>query len=254
MIKLDRLTVGYGKKPVLEEISLTLECGKLIALVGINGSGKTTLLKTAAGMIPPLGGCVSVNGKKLSLATPKERAKQIAYLPQSRSLPDMTVEELVLHGRFCHVPFPGIYSDKDRLAAAGAMKRVGIEDLSGTHLRVLSGGMRQKAYIAMALAQESGHILLDEPATYLDVSQKLGLMKELRQLAAEGKCILAVLHDLTLAMEYADLVAVVHEGRVIRMAPPEEILNANILQTVFSVKITKIEDGEHHAYRYSELN
>lgn len=253
MIELKCLSVVYGKKSILNDISCTFEKGKLTSVIGINGSGKTTLIKTLASIIPALNGSVEIDGTDLFSLSPTERAKKVAYLAQSHTIPDMTVSQLVLHGRFSHLRYPRVYSEKDIAIALSAMKKMGIDELADTPIYKLSGGISQKAYLAMALAQESDYILLDEPTTYLDVKHKLALMRVLKDLVKEGKGVIAVLHDLSLAMEFSDEIAVLCDGKIIIKASPDEIFDSEILQKTFEVSVSKIETADGFIYHFSDL-
>lgn len=252
MIKLENVCVSYGKRQVLHDVSAAFERGRVTAIIGANGCGKTTLLKTALGILPAFEGDVTVDGNALSAMSTHERAKKMAYLAQSRSLPRMTVEQLVLHGRYAHLAFPHVYSTHDKRTADAAIGRMGLTDVADRMLSELSGGMRQNAYIAMALSQSSDYILLDEPTTYLDIANRLQLMHTLRELAEEGKGVVVVLHDLILALKYADEIAVMREGRVVLQAEPQEVFSSGALRDVFGVEIRSIADGDSMDYYVKE--
>lgn len=252
MIKLENVCVSYGKRQVLHDVSAAFERGRVTAIIGANGCGKTTLLKTALGILPAFEGDVTVDGNALSAMSTHERAKKMAYLAQSRSLPRMTVEQLVLHGRYAHLAFPHVYSTHDKRTADAAIGRMGLTDVADRMLSELSGGMRQNAYIAMALSQSSDYILLDEPTTYLDIANRLQLMRTLRELAEEGKGVVVVLHDLILALKYADEIAVMREGRVVLQAEPQEVFTSGALRDVFGVEIRSIADGDSMDYYVKE--
>ena len=162
MLELKNITAGYGRKTILSGVTASFERGSLTGIIGVNGCGKSTLLKTAIGILPLWGGDVILDGRALSSMGRNEIAKRVAYLSQGRSLPDMTVEQLVLHGRFPYLSYPRRYKDADRATALQAMETVGMAHLAGQPLYTLSGGMRQNAYVAMALAQDTDYILLDE--------------------------------------------------------------------------------------------
>lgn len=153
MIELKALSAGYRKKTVLSYINIRFDSGCVTSIIVVNGCGKSTLLKTAAGVLPCLCGEVFVDREPLSALSHTERARRISYLPQGRDLPDMTVMTLVLHGRFPYLGFPRRYSAADRRAAGDALERVGISHLKNSTLAELSCGQRQKAYLAMLLAQ-----------------------------------------------------------------------------------------------------
>lgn len=243
MIELCHLCAGYGTHQILFDISAKLEPGRLIGIIGPNGCGKSTLLKTVAGLHPPAKGDIRIDGRSTASMQADMCAKQIAYLSQGRRIPDMTVGQLVLHGRYPYLHFPKHYSDHDRAIAADAMQTLGITALADRPLSSLSGGMRQSVYLAMALAQQTNYILLDEPTTYLDIANQLSLMRLLRHLTEDGKGIAAVMHDLPLAMTYADQIWVMREGRIAACGTPMEICESGILRELFGVAVVW-ESGE----------
>lgn len=247
MVEIQNLTAGYPGNPVLQDVSLTFPSGKVTVLLGPNGCGKSTLLKALAGILSARGS-VTVGGTELFSLPGKERAKKIAYLPQSRQIPQIPVQRLVLHGRFPYLSYPRRYRQEDEQIARNALQQLGIENLSHRDVTSLSGGQRQKAYIAMALAQSTPVILLDEPNTFLDIGHQLQLMELSRYLAGEGKTVVLVLHDLTMALEYADRLAVMEEGTVCFQGTPEEVFQRGILSTVFGVEVKKIDTPEGCKY------
>lgn len=232
MLKLRHLTAGYGEKTILHDISLDFPPGTVTAILGPNGCGKSTLLKAAAGLLPLSGG---------EVLAPEPRARHIAYLPQSRTVPEMTVRQLVLHGRFPWLGWPRIYRAEDQAAADEALRRLGISELANLPLSALSGGTRQKCYLAMALAQGADTLLLDEPTSFLDIGCQLDLMALCRELADQGKAVAVVLHDLPLALGHGDRVAVLEKGRLLALGAPEEIWSSGILDQTFGVRVLKID-------------
>ena len=240
MIELNHISAGYGKTEILHDISLRLDNGKITTILGINGCGKSTLLKTLVRLLPHTSGTITVDGAPIETYRPNELAKKVAYLPQSKNVPDMTVRQMVLHGRFAYLSYPRVYRKQDLLAAENAMETLGIADLAERNLTELSGGTRQKAYIAMALAQESPTILMDEPTTYLDIAHQLRLAETVRSLAEDGHAMVLVLHDLPLALKLSDSIAVLHEGRVLASGIPEEILESGAIERAYQVKIHPI--------------
>ena len=244
MIKLQNLTAGYGKHIVLSGVTATFEKGMVTGIIGVNGCGKSTLLKAMLGLIPAEGN-ISLDGRNLKDMSRKEIAQKVAYLSQGKTTPDMTVKQLVLHGRFPHLNYPRHYSKTDREIAFSAMKQMGILDLAGKPLGELSGGMRQNAYIAMALTQDTDYILLDEPTTYLDISHQLGLMQVLRKLAGNSKGIVAVMHDLPMAFTYCDQILLLDGGNVLAQGTPQEVCGH--IEKVFGVGL---EAGQQYHYKY----
>lgn len=239
MVELRNLTAGYGEKTILRDISLTFPPGTVTAILGINGCGKSTLLKAAAGLIPLQGG---------EVLTDEPRARNIAYLPQTRWLPELTAGRLVLHGRFPWLGWPRTYRPADHAAARKAMERLGVAQFADTPMSQLSGGTRQKIYLAMALAQEAPTILLDEPTSFLDPAHQLRFLELCRSLAAEGRAVAAVLHDLPLALRFADRLAVLDGGRLIALGTPDEIMSTGILQKNFGIQIFPVSTplGTHY--------
>lgn len=177
MIELRHITAGYGGEAVLRDFSVRFSPGKITGILGRNGCGKSTLLKTAAGLLRPMSGEVLVDGRSLGDYAPKELARQIAVLPQSREVPAITVESLVMHGRFPYLGFPRKPRPEDRQAVQRAMEQAGVEALRQKALSALSGGERQKVYLAMVLAQDTPVILMDEPTTYLDINHQFELLR-----------------------------------------------------------------------------
>ena len=249
MLELNRISAGYGKQTVLNDVSAFFEKGKLTSIVGVNGCGKSTLLKAILGILPLSGGEITVDGENLLTMSRNEIAKKIAYLSQGKSTPDMTVEQMVLHGRFPYLSYPRRYTGRDREIAYSAMERVGILDFARKPLCMLSGGMRQNAYIAMALAQDTDYILLDEPTTYLDIAHQLELMRLLKQLSDNGKGIVTVMHDLPLAFDFSDTLTVMNNGEIIAYGTPSELCNLPIIEDIFGVKIKQMQDGKY-SYQY----
>lgn len=250
MIELKQVCAGYEGKEVLHNIDLKFEAGKVTVLVGPNGCGKSTLLKAIVRLNLHTSGEIMVQEKAIEIYSAKELAKQVAYLPQSRNVPDISVLRMVLHGRFPYLNYPRKYREIDFQKAREALRWVGLEDKAEENVNRLSGGNQQKVYIAMALAQDTPVILMDEPTTYLDISHQLQVMKLVRRLANEGKAVIMVLHDLTLAMQYADGVCVMSEGNLVSRGTPEEVFQSGVLEEVFGVKVERIEGKDGFNYFY----
>ena len=250
MLELKSVSAGYGKHRILQDLSVTFEKGRLTGIIGVNGCGKSTLLKTILGILPITDGEISLDGAPLESLSPKETARKLAYLSQDKLIPDMTVGQLVLHGRFPHLSYPRRYSKQDRDIAQAAMERTGISHLADKSMQTLSGGMRQTAYIAMALAQGTDYILLDEPTTHLDISHQLELMGLLRNLADRGKGIVAVMHDLPLAFTVCHEILFL-DGEEVRLCTPRELIGDPRLEEVFGVSLDYLEDTDSYTYRYT---
>lgn len=250
MIELKNLRAGYPGRPVLEGIDLEFRPGEVLAILGPNGCGKSTLLRTANGLLPRTGGEVLVDGIPLEELSAKEVAKKVAYLPQSRTTPNITAGRMVLHGRFPYLSYPRRYRWEDHEMVRRALEWAGAAELAPRPLAELSGGQRQKVYLAMALAQDTETILMDEPTTYLDVGCQLEVMALARRLAEEGRAVVMVLHDLTLALRCAHRAALLYEGRVRQTGTPEELYGGEILERVMGVSLGRVEGPAGWRYYY----
>lgn len=245
MIEINNLFAGYSGRSVLSDISMRISHGEIVSVVGRNGAGKSTLIKTVAGILPSISGDVSFDGKSISEYKRRDLAKKVAYLSQGKNTPDMTVEQMVLHGRFPYLDYPRRYSACDKKIAEEAMAAMGISKLRERKLSSLSGGMKQNAYVAMALAQSTEYILLDEPTTYLDIANQLSLMKTLRSLAESGKGIAVVMHDLPLAFSFSDKVAVIDSGTLACIDTPKNICASGMVEEIFNIPLG-CSDGQYY--------
>ena len=250
MIALKNLRAGYPNRPVLEGEDLDFRPGQVLAVLGPNGCGKSTLLRTSNGLLAKSGGEVLVDGVPLEELAPREIAKKVAYLPQSRSVPNITAGRMVLHGRFPYLSYPRRYRREDHEMVKRALDWVGAADLASRPLPELSGGQRQKVYLAMALAQDTETVLMDEPTTYLDVGCQLEVMALARRLAEEGRAVVMVLHDLTLALRYAHRAALLYEGKVRQTGTPEELFQGSVLSRVMGVSLGRVETEGGWRYFY----
>ena len=250
MIELKNLAVGYSFHKVLENVDLSFRHGEVTALVGVNGSGKSTLIRTAMGLQSPLEGAVLLDGSPVHEIHPKERAKQMAYLAQFRSVPNITVERMVLHGRFPHLSYPRTYRQEDRERVRRAMEQAGVAELAHRPLNTLSGGQRQRVYLAMVLAQDASYVFFDEPTTYMDVGHQLEMMDIARALAAEGRGVVLAIHDLCLALRGADRIVVLSEGRACAKGTAEEIWESGVLGQVFGVEVRRTNTPAGWRYYY----
>ena len=254
MLEIKNLYAGYGNFSVLQDVSLCCEPGKITAVIGANGCGKSTLLKSAVGMADISFGEIVLNGKSVPGMRSNLRAQKISYLAQEKSMPDITVKNLVLQGRFPYLSYPRRYRAQDYAAAEKAMQKMGIENLAEKYLRELSGGMRQKVYIAMALCQETEVILMDEPTTYLDIDRQFRLAETMKNLANEGRTIVAVLHDILMALKISDRIAVMENGRMVCVGTPKEILEKKIIPRIFHVEICPVSCAGELEYVYRKVD
>ena len=219
-----RLTVGYRGHRVVEDISLSLPCGRLVCLLGPNGAGKSTLLRTLCGFQPPIEGTVTISGSDITTMSAAEVARLVSVVLTDRPLtPSLTAAEMVGMGRAPYTGFWGRLSDDDRRLVSEAMQTVGIDSLATRRMGRLSDGERQKVMIAKALAQHTPVIVLDEPTAFLDYPSKVAVMKTLARLAHdEGKTILMSTHDLELAAQLGDELMEI-ENKHIRKITADEV-------------------------------
>lgn len=250
MVELSGLCVGYGERPVLQGVSLSFPPGQVTILLGPNGCGKSTLLKAALGLIPVKEGAVRYDGQDIRSLSPKEIARKAAYLAQSRGVPNITAKRMVLHGRFPYLSYPRRYRPEDYEKAREALAWADALDLADRPMGQISGGQRQKVYLAMALAQQAPAILMDEPTTWLDPKHQLEVMATARRLAAEGRAVGLVSHELSLALRTADHVALLAGGRLAAWGTPEQVYQSGALEEAFGVKIGRMEteNGWHYYY------
>ena len=235
--------LALGGRPVLAGVDLGLARGELLGLLGPNGAGKTSLLRVATGLVAPAAGEVAVGGRALSGLGRRELAREIAVVPQETTVPfPYRVAELVLMGRAPHLGLLGFERAADRRAAAEALARLGIAHLAERSVLEISGGERQLAVVARALAQQAPTLLLDEPTAHLDLARRVALLELARELVAEGRSVLVVSHDLTLAARFCDRVALLARGRVAAAGPPAEVLTAERLRAVFGV-LAEVQPG-----------
>lgn len=250
MIEFRELSFAYHGCAVLHRVNLTVPSGKVTVLLGPNGSGKSTLLKIAAGILPAEGG-VYIDGEALRSFSPRDRARRVSYMAQTRDTASIVARAMVLHGRFPYLGFPRRYSKADMQIAARALADADAADVADRAVPELSGGQRQKVYLAMTLAQDTGTVLMDEPMNFLDISHQLALTALARRLAAGGKAVLLVMHDLRLALQTGDLLAVMDAGRMCACGTPEELFASGVLDEVFHIKLLRAdtEYGPRYFYR-----
>ena len=248
MIELKKVTAGYLGKPVVKDISLEFRPGEVLAIIGPNGCGKSTLLKVALGLLPAMAGQVLYDGVDVKAMKPKAVARQAALLSQSRNTPSIQAIKMVLHGRFPHLGYPRQYGKLDYEMARNAMEITNTLKLEHKNVTTLSGGQRQGVYLAMALVQDTGTVFMDEPTTYLDMNRQLATMDTARNLARQGKAVVLVLHDLSMALSGADRVAVMGEGRMKICGTPAEVFGSGILDEVFGLVIHRMDTP--HGFRY----
>ncbi|MGA2111163.1 MAG: ABC transporter ATP-binding protein [Anaerolineales bacterium] len=242
---LDQVSVEYsgreGRRLALKDVSLTLQQGEVLALLGPNGSGKTTLIRAASGVLPPQRGrvCIAGDPKALHDLTPAERARRVAVVPQAAHLPGgFSVLEAVAIGRTPYLGWAGRETEKDLEQVRWAMERTNLMGLASRALDTLSGGEQQRVLIARALAQSSPILLFDEPTAHLDLRNQIEILWLIAEMAREeGKSILIALHDLNQAARIADRVALLSHGSIVSLGSPREILTAELLTRLYEIPV-----------------
>ncbi len=244
MLEADTVNFGYQNKCVIDNASFSLPRGELVVVLGSNGSGKSTLLKTLAGLLPPRAGNLYLEGRLLSHYSSRVFAQKVAFHGQHHEIPDMDTKTLLYHSRFPYQGFIRTLEAKDLHAIEKATRRMQLESVLATPLKRLSGGYQQRAYLALTLAREAGYLLFDEPDSHLDISQKLMLYQLLEELAKEGACVVASLHDIPEALRIANRILLLNDGAVVYDGAPCDAVQSGILEKIFSIRITT-KDGFH---------
>jgi iron complex transport system ATP-binding protein len=239
------VTVELGGRPVLTRLTLRVAAGEWLALIGPNGAGKTTALRAAAGHVP-YSGTVAVGGREVARLSPRQLARDVAVVPQIPATPPgLSVADYVVLGRTAHIPYFGRESARDFEAVTRALRRLDLERFADRSLASLSGGERQRAVLARALAQEAGVLLLDEPTSALDVGRQQKVLELVDCLRGElGLTVLAAMHDLTLAGQFADRLVLLSAGRVASSGPPHAVLTEWRIAEHYRATVTVVtEDG-----------
>ncbi len=238
LLAVDAITVRYGDRPALRELSLRVGRGELVALAGPNGSGKSSLLRAAAGLEAPAVGRVVLGEADITSLPLRDRARQVGWMPQEEPLGDnLPVVDYVRYGRHPHLPPFTAESAADLEALERALAMVGVGELRDRRLWTLSGGERQRVRLARVLAQGTPLVLLDEPTAHLDIGHQLDVLERVRAAArSDGIAVVAALHDLNLAARFASRVAVLSHGRKVADGAPSEVLSEELLARVWGIE------------------
>ncbi|MFD7508325.1 ABC transporter ATP-binding protein [Streptomyces sp. NPDC059853] len=236
------LRLEYGDHVVARDLDLSIPDGKVTVLVGPNACGKSTALRALARLLKPAAGSVLLDGGDIAALGARDVALRLALLPQSPAAPDgITVRDLVARGRTPHQRWWRQWSAADEEAVDAALAATGATALAERSLDELSGGQRQRVWIAMALAQDTGVLLLDEPTTYLDLAHQVDVLELVARLNRErGRTVVMVLHELNLACRYADHVIAMRDGTVAAAGPPAEVITPELVREVFGLRAAVI--------------
>ncbi|MDO9540959.1 MAG: ABC transporter ATP-binding protein [Kiritimatiellia bacterium] len=239
MLNIDGLTCGYASGFVVRNINLQVASGEIIGIIGPNGSGKTTLLRAMTRALKPISGFILLEGENIWRIKMRDLARKVAVVSQNAEPGFMTVEEFVLLGRTPYYErFRFLETKNDLKIARDAMALTDSLRLKDHFMNRISGGERQLALIARALAQEPKLLLLDEPTTYLDITHQVGILDLIRRLNMNsGLTVVMVLHDLNLAGEYCHRLALLDRGEIHKFGPPEEVLDYRIIEDVYKTVV-----------------
>lgn len=245
-VEIDNLSVRAGSTTLISEVSLNVEAGTWCTIIGPNGAGKTTLVETVAGLRRAFEGTVSISGELVGSMNERERAKRVALVPQHPTVPSgMSVRDYVALGR---TPYHGLLrapSAADRRAVDNVLTRLSLDEFSHRDVITLSGGERQRMVLARAVAQSTMVMVLDEPITGLDLRHQMTMLELLQKEVHEGGLtVLATLHDLTLAGQFADRLVLLNHGKVVLDGPSSEVVRSEELAACYEMKLRVVEvDG-----------
>lgn len=234
-----RLSFSYDRaSQVLDEVDLEVNGNEFVSLIGPNGAGKSTLLKIISGVLHPTAGDVKLGSSSIGKMSVRRIAQHLAMVEQEKPIGfDFTVREVVAMGRTPHRGRFARETTEDQKAVERAMVLADVGDLQGRSIRAISGGERQRVFLAMALAQEPKALLLDEPTTHLDLRHQVQFMSIVRERANEGAAVLMAIHDLTLAAQTTDRIALMHQGSIMVVGSPSDVLTQQHIKQAFNLDV-----------------
>jgi len=239
------MTLAYDHREVAADLSVDIPDGSFTVIVGPNACGKSTLLRALSGLLAPRKGSVILDGAEISSYRAKEVARRLGLLPQTAVAPEgISVADLVARGRYPHQKLLRQWTPEDEDQVALAMEATGVTPLADRAVDELSGGQRQRVWMAMALAQQTGILLLDEPTTYLDIAHQIDVLDLCADLNEQGRTLVAVLHDLNQATRYATHLIAMKAGRVVAEGDPATIITAGLVESVYGLKCEVIPDPQ----------
>ncbi|GGH14992.1 ABC transporter ATP-binding protein [Paenibacillus segetis] len=246
VIRMEELSSGYEKNTIFANLNTSIQAGKITTIIGPNGCGKSTLLKTIGRILQQKSGKVYLQEQDMQLLSTKEIAKKLAILSQNPIAPSgLKVEELISYGRYPHRKNVGRLAAKDQEVIQWAMDITHTTAFRARDIEELSGGQRQKVWLAMALAQETSILLLDEPTTYLDMAHQLEVLQIVQALNEDHQCtIVMVLHDINHAARFSHELIAMKEGTIVNQGRPSSIMTKEVMRTVFQIDAKIMQDPE----------
>jgi iron complex transport system ATP-binding protein len=243
-LKGETLRLGYGDRPIVNGLNVAIPDGRITVIIGPNACGKSTLLRALARLLKPTQGSVLLDGTDIHHLPTREVARRLGLLPQTPIAPEgILVADLVARGRTPHQSALQQWSAADEAAVLDALEATETLDLADRRIDELSGGQRQRVWIAMALAQQTGLLLLDEPTTFLDLKHQIEVLDLVRRLnRIEGRTIVLVLHELSLSCRYADHIIAMRDGKIVAEGDPASVVTADTMRAVFELDCQVIAD------------
>ncbi len=248
MLKFSHVAAGYRDREILHDVTLSVEEGDFVGLIGSNGTGKSTLIKCISGLLPLTKGEITICGREQSLLKSRERARLVAVVPQSYHVDyDFTVEDIVMMGRNPYLGFGKREDERDFEIVKNAMEATNTEIFRGRLYNELSGGERQRVILARAIAQQPRVILLDEPTSALDIHHQIEVMELIARLnREEHMTVLAVLHDINMAARFCRRIVMLRDGTVTADGTPEEVVNRKNMEELYAMKLMVRENPLFH--------
>ncbi len=244
VLEAEGLSVGYRKeRPILSGVSFGVRQGEMVGLIGPNGAGKSTLLKTLRGILEPLSGCVRLFGEDTADLTDRRFALSVAYLQQNVEISfGYNAREIVMTGRYPYLQWWEKESAEDERIVDACMEYTGVGDLARRPIHMISGGQRQRVFLAKVLAQQTPILFLDEPATGLDVFYQEEIFRFCRELCAQGKTVLMVIHELSLAAKFCSRLLLVGTGGIVADGRPDEVMTPDSLSRGYGVPVRVVKN------------
>lgn len=245
MLKYENVSLSCDRTLILDNVSVEFPSKSITTVIGPNGSGKTTLLQALNGSTTVNSGKIYIDGQDYMSLAPRNRAQMLSFLPQVRSmLPNIPVKTLVEHGRFPYLGFSRKMSARDREIIDKALELAEIKEYSSQSVDTLSGGVRQRAFLAMQLAQDCDYLVADEPTTYLDLPSQKKILSIYSELRNSGKTVILVLHDLSQALQVSDHIVLVDNQKIVAQGKPSDLIKSGIIEEVFHIKLKQFEDED----------